>query len=390
MAAGLLFAFPIVLLAPTHAHAEKVEQPKLVWEKVFESDILAFGVDQDCLRQTRSTSCLKWVLFEDGKLYFFDGSGELTPDPVQGNVDTKMISPNGKYLFALRSPEGPQQEEGLLHYTLYDWDGHTIWETEQSGVSPQVSDAGSAVFHLVLNEGDIAGMTFYDREGIRKNTVRFPSAQWSVTANWVMSNNYFAAAGNLHGKGQEVCLFDIEGNVVWTQRLAGLGLGVSDGGDVIVWHHASEEPGATLFVYDEAGEPKDKVPFYATRWFAPIGTDGNLALVSTRAPFEKPSRFLCYDFERMKVRFIVKAEDDIVFGDADADTEAGLVALAVFPRTGQGPDSVRIYDLDGVYQTEVGLEGHQPSPDLWFRLADHTLLLTEKNRVRVYAFEGGE
>ena len=95
---------------------------------------------------------------------------------------------------------------------------------------------------------------------------------------------------------------------------------------------------------------------------------------------------MCYDFENAELRFLLKAEAGHFFGTFDADPEAGLVAVALYPELGS-VQALRIYDFEGTLKTGVSYRQDWFLEECWFRLLDGALLVAEKNKLRLYEID---
>ena len=383
--------------------------PKLVWERTFERSIVAVGVDEKCYTRTKGdiTSCLKWVLLFGGELRWFDRDGKLTTEPVEGIVKRGCVSPNGKYFFGFRQEKKSEEKKRVI-YTLYNWDGERIWETDQFVSRPVVWNDGSAVSRLErIHMEDFfdtkqyaRGVMFFGAQGRMTSTFEFPEVhyRWGRHRGYAISDNFFAMVRLSPKKEYELYVFKKNGDLVWKQErirrhffnqenTSGAhtsgGVTVSDRGEVLFLFDHRSKYGTQVYVYDGKGALRDTLLLDETGILYPLRTEGRLAFVSTGRWLGVPSRFLCYDFDKMKLRFIITAEYDPPSVSFDVDTGAGLIALAAYRV--DGGMVVKILDLDGDYLTEMKVDAR--GDGFWFRLLDGALLVAEKNKLRLYEID---
>lgn len=397
MAGGLLFAAAVVLLMPTRTHAEEGEQPKLLWEKAFDGEILAVGVDDEGFARTKGdiASCLKWIVFAGGEVRFFDGSGGLRPEPLEGRVEEQdWVSPSGRYFFTARRKPQPRNHGEPIHYTMLDWDGHEIWKTDETEADPLVSNDGSAVF-LQLGRRDhsyVHGFSFYDPHGKVNARYSLPESQSGMAGTWGISDSFFVAPTYRADKRGELVLFDRKGDVIWRQAMpmGGEMAVVSERGEVLLLEQTREPAKTEILVYDPKGALVDEVQFYPRGFASPLVVDGDIVLVPTWVLPDAGSHFLCYDLRGPKTRFVLDAGKGRFFGNSDADRESRVVAVAVHSENRLDADVVEIYGIDGAYKGQVGVQTPSHLLEFWFKLLDGSLLVAEGKNLRLYTLEGGE
>jgi hypothetical protein len=402
-AAGVLFASAVVLLAPARAHAEKVEQPELVWEKAFDKGIYAVGVDDDCFARTKGdiTSCLKWIILL-GQVWFFDGRGGLLPEPVKGYSGTDCVSANSRCVLTGQSAEENHAEGEFAHYTMLNWNGETVWEGDQIRGSALVRNDGSAVIGVSGGEDIqtwLEKLVFLDARGSVADTEVFAGSP-SIPNLYCtgISQEYFAVVRAPREQWHEVRVYDRHGDLVWRQNAVRIGesfpysIAVSDRGEValaFVRLGGSDLGGTevTVLIFDQDGILRDSLPLPKGGFSVITKVDDRLAFVSTENQ-GAGSYFLCYDLDRMKVRSLVADKDGGFPGNIAVNQKTGLVAVAVHPEN--GGDAIKIYDLDGNYRTKVAVEHPEDTYYFWFKLLDGGLLTAEKNKLRLYGIEGGK
>ena len=373
-------------------------QPKLIWERTFDQWVLAAGVDKDCYRQSERNigGCLKWMTAGRNDLRFFLSDGELSPEPLKGWIYSPGISANDKYLVLVQK----KGSNGPCHM-VFDWNGNKIWETDEKYLFPYVRNDGSAVFlRNAVGLKPLYGFNSYDAQGWLTNTYEFPeerSFYW--VGGFAISDSFFALLTVPPGGGLELCVFDEDGRVAWKQKriegsaLKAQGTGrvkdwervtVSNRGEVLVLVGYNEPYGTYVFIYDHRGALRDTLLLDSTGASKRLKTYGRFAFVTAQQSGKNRGPFLCYDFENMAVKFLLQEEVGLSFGNFDVDLDAGLVAVAVHSR--DRGHVVKIYDLDGVYKTEVEIEvGYRDR--LWLRLLEGALLVAEKNKLRLYEID---
>ncbi|TET43693.1 hypothetical protein E3J62_12600 [candidate division TA06 bacterium] len=380
------------------AEDKEYTRPKLVWERTFDQWVLAAGVDKDCYRQSEQNigGCLKWMTAGRNELRWFVENGKLAPEPLKGMIFSTGISANDKYLVLVQK----KGSNGPCHM-VFDWNGNKIWETDEKYLFPYVRNDGSAVFlRNAVGLKSLYGFNSYDAQGWLTNTYEFPeerSFYW--VGGFAISDSFFALLTVPPGGGLELCVFDEDGRVAWKQKRIGgsalkaQGTGmakdwervtVSNRGEVLVLVGYNEPYGTYVFIYDHRGALRDTLLLDPTGASKRLKTYGRFAFVSAQQSGKNRGLFLCYDFENMAVKSLLQEEVGLSFGNFDVDLDAGLVAVAVHSR--DRGHVVKIYDLDGVYKTEVEIEvGYRDR--LWLRMLVGALLVAEKNKLRLYEID---
>jgi hypothetical protein len=417
--AGFLVASVILLLAAAQAHAKQLGQPELVWERKFDKCILAVGADEECFTKEGHdiTHCLKWILFVDEGLRWLDEEGALRPEVPSGHVHKWHIAANGRYFCAEQSQD--LWTRGIVHYSIYDWDGRRIWGVDGGLGQACVRNDGSMGF-LDLGYAEIGvtpalGVKSFDRQGELTGSYAFPGTNynwnWGKTAS--VSDNYFATVTITASWGLPVRMFSGSGRLLWERSMAKEragderdkihrgdsvlsptgGLVVSDSGQVLFFIEKTDidvSYAPVVSVYDKRGSLQDTVRLKPTGGLQCAEVRDSLAFLTTGATVAVPGLFLCYDLRRMKVKFLLqeRAGSSGTFGfeGFDVDTNRGLVAATV-----RGPGavaSVKVYDLDGNYKTEVPVDG-ELGGDFWLKMLDGYLLVAESDKLRLYKIVGG-
>jgi hypothetical protein len=411
--AGFLVASVILSLVAVQAHAKQLGQPELVWERKFDKYILAVGADEECFTKEGHdiTRCLKWVLFADQELRWFDGQGLLRPDAPSGYVFKWDMAPNGRYFCAEQFQD--LWGNGIVHYSIYDWDGRRIWGVDGGLGLACVRNDGSMGFldlgYAEIGETPALGVKSFSKQGELTGSYTFPGTNynwnWGKTAS--VSDDYFATVTITANWGLPMRLFNENGRLLWERAMAqerpvderhrinigdvvsspSGGLAVSDAGQVLLFVEKSDldaRYAPVVSVYDKHGSLQDTVRLKPTGDLACAEVRDSLAFLTTTAP----GMFLCYDLQKMKVKFLIQGDaPSLGFEGFDVDTDRGLVATTI--RGGYSRVvSVRIYDLDGNYRAEVPVDGERGG-DFWLKLLDGYLLIAERNGVRMYRIVGG-
>ena len=388
------------------AEDKEYTPPKLVWERTFKKNILGVGVDEECfVRRDRDiTACLKWILFRGEGLRWLDENGAVTPDTVSGYLHAFCVSPNGRY-FCVKQAED-WQRKGIIHYTVLDWDGNKIWEVDEGNRFPCIRNDGSAVFPLLSYEYGFwraFGVRWFDKRGRLTNSYRFSEVPYPWGRVTATSDTFFAMTTAPPGEGLHVSVFDRAGRLVWQRDgITGMssdkegrplsymhgGIVVTDHGEVLMLLSGLGSWNTQVLVFDKKGKPRDSLLLDPTGSLSSMKADGRLVFVSTGPSAHQPGLFLCYDFERMKVRFLSKGKDGGGFEHLEVNARAGLVAGAVHARDEERDRTVRIYDLDGSWKTEVVIETEVgPWRDFLIKLLDGALLVAEGNKLRLYEID---
>ena len=401
-----------VIMPTASAEDKEYTPPKLVWERTFERDILAVGVDEDCFDPAKKniTACLKWILFKYSALGHLE-RGKIKMRPEEDRVFPSSISANGKYLCATRYMKEWWSQKRGVRYNFLNWEGRSIWRVQDKDWLPVLWDDGSGAFLLTPISREICylqGVKFFNRRGRTRKVHEFPNRLRYMGYFYAKSSNFLALAttgseeegfpttlyvfkkgGELLWKREDIrkwCTGDHGVKKGWMFR----GVSVSDAGAVTLVRRRLQPSVLEVLIYDRKGrlqnsqQLSDTGPLYASKIvgkfaFVPAGyrrQEGRL----------RGSRFLCYDLEETKVKFLLEGEADHRFGNFDVDAEAGLVAVAVLAK--DRDDAVKIYDLNGAYKTEVKVDIVRRGPDeFWLKLLDNALLVAEGNKLRLYEID---
>ena len=387
-----------VFMPTASAEDKEYTPPKLVWERTFEGNITAVGVDEDCFSRTNGdiNSCLKWILYAGYELRWFGREGELRRRRVTAMTAKKGISANGKYV-SVRKVVGSRGGRGWwkpwegIYHQIFDWNGRTVHLfKDESPASALPRGDGSVVFPIRTSncQSYLRGVRFLDAWGIPRSIFRLPSL--GESADLGLSESFFVLAVGISGSQEQIVLFSKYGRVLWTRLVTGqvFGVTVSDSGEVISYIYREEKQDVNVLVYDQNGTMRDSVPLHLVTPWPLLGTHGRFAFLSIKR-YDPPARlegvFLCYDLDSMKVRFMLSAEDGYSFLGFDADCGARRVAVVTLKLGGKA--LVRIYDFHGEYKAEVEVEGFRFADEGWFKLLDGALLVAEGNRLRLYEID---
>jgi hypothetical protein len=279
---------------------------------------------------------------------------------------------------------------------MLNWSGETVWESDQIPGSPLVRNDGSAVLTVLGGEEfqpSLRELVFFDTQGNVANTDKVPGSPSIQTLYCTsISQDYFAIVMSPREQWHEVRVYDQHGDLVWKRNGIRVkesypySITISDGGEVALAFDRLGGSEVTVLIFDRGGALRDSVPLTEGGFTPVVKVDGSLAFVSTDS-HGAGSYFLCYDFDRMKVRFLVADKDGGGFpGNIAVNQKTGLVAVAVHPNN--GGDVVKIYDLDGNYRTKVAVDHPEMPYDFWFKLLDGALLTGEESKLRLHAIEG--
>ncbi len=410
---GTLVVGAVALVPTSRAEDREYGPPKLVWERTFEKNILAAGVDEKRFGQTKEdfSSSLKWILLHRNALGQVDKRGKVIMGPEEERVYPSSISANGRHLCAMRYEKEWWSKEKGVHYTFLDWEGRSIWQVDDKEWLPVLWDDGSGAFLLTHISSDVCrlrGVKFFDPHGKITKVHEFPDWPKYTDYFYAKSSDFLALATIDFRKGYPITLYVFKkgGELLWKQEdikksyidnngvrrtWMFCGVSVSDRGAVFLVRRRIEPSTLEVLIYDREGTLTDSQQLSETgRLYAPR-TVGRFALVPTgyqyRGGHLVGSRLLCYDLEETKVKFLLEEEADHRFGNFDVDAEAGLVAVAVLAK--DRDDAVKIYDLNGAYKTEVKVDIARRGPDeFWLKLLDNALLVAEGNRLKLYAISG--
>ena len=411
---GTLVVGAVVFVPTSRAEDKEYGPPKLVWERTFEKNILAAGVDEERFAQAKEDffSSLKWILLHHNALGQLDKRGKVIMRPEEDRVFPSSMSDNARYLCAMRYEKEWWSKEKGVHYTFLDWEGRTIWQVDDKKWLPLLWDDGSGVFLLTgmdILPFRLRGVKFFDPRGRITTVHEFRNWPRSMGYFYAKSSNFLALAttgSEEEGFPTTLYVFKKAGELLWKREdirkwYTGdhgvkkgwmfRGVSVSDAGAVTLVRRRLQPSVLEVLIYDRKGrlqnsqQLSDTGPLYASKIvgkfaFVPAGyrrQEGRL----------RGSRFLCYDLEETKVKFLLEGEADHRFGNFDVDAEAGLVAVAVLAK--DRDDAVKIYDLNGAYKTEVKVDIVRRGPDeFWLKLLDNALLVAEGNRLKLYAIGG--
>ena len=225
---GLLLGAWIVVVAPTQAHAEQPSKPKLLWEKTFERDIVAAGIDEDRFAKGKEdlSTCLKWILLRGTELRYFEEGGRAMSEALRGHVSDRSVSSSGKYLVLSEAEDDWWNKEEGVRYTCVDWEGKEVWKTRHRVVSsPLVRNDGSLVLPLVsgMCEVRLWGVKFFDPLGRVRKTYLVPKG-WECRIIG-SSENFVVLATQAPDKTREVSVLDKDGRVFWKQQVTKPGTG---------------------------------------------------------------------------------------------------------------------------------------------------------------------
>ena len=399
------------VVACAQGQATEHAPPKLVWERTFERDIVAVGVDEDCYVRGNAdiTGCLKWILFKYSGLGQLE-RGKVKMRPEGDRVYPFSISANGKYLCAMRYTKEWWSKKRGVRYNFLDWEGRSIWRVHDKEWLPMLWDDGSGAFLLTHISSDVfhlQGVKFFNRRGRIKTVHEFPNWPKYTDYFYAKSSNFLALATIDFREGYSVTLyvFKKSGELLWKKEdirksyiddrgrkgsVIFKGVSVSDRGEVILLRKRFEPTDLEVLIYDHAGVLKDSQQLSPTGHLCAPKTVGRFAFVPTGYYYLEGrrvgSRLLCYDLEGKKVKFLLEEKTDHRFGSFDVDAEAGLVAVAVLAK--DRDDVVKIYDMNGAYRTEVNVDiVDRGSDEFWLKLLDNALLVAEGDKLRLYEID---
>jgi len=370
------------------------------WELSFDKDIQTFAIDEDCYKQAGDVGgCLRWVLLEDRKVHWLGRDGKSSE--AVGDVFGTSVSPGGRFFLA-RTYRGPYPT-GTVLYSLFDWTGNKVWETEEGYGQFTPRDNGTSAFARLSyrttagwlwavksfsGNGELTDFQSFGRK-------RFPSAPGPLGA---ISDSFYAIVSVEEG-GLGVWVFDVAGSLAWSRegivgrrkdeegRPLGYmfgGIVVSDHGEVVLYLSGITEWPYQVMTFDRTGCPRDTFFVGAAGRLSPAAVTGSLVFISTHGTAGGRGVLFCYDLEVMKLKFLVEADNGTGFGHPDVDKESGLVAVSVRRR---GDSAVRVYDLKGNLKAQV-----VPGGTRYFRarLLDEALLLAEGKVLRLYDLNVGK
>jgi signal peptidase I len=400
-----LFAFAVLALG---ARGESA-QPSLVWEREYDKDVLAAGVDIECFLESGADIglCLKWVMLK-GEGYLFENAGEdserhrVIPSGIVYPDD--HISPSGRYLLVPTRGAGPDARREGFRYTLYDWNGDVVWEMNDGRLMPFVRDNGSMVLLEIprdIRTGTLKEIMFFDRSGRKISTYRFKDTQYMGPCTCQASSSNFLAlvTWNAERHCADVHVFDESGKLAWKagginpwytsssgerRHYAPRSLAVSDSGEVILWLYGNI--GAKALVYDASGVPGDTIVFRNSSF--PVATAyGRLAFAAISPLHSKDGRLLCYDFAKMRVKFVL--EEPGIDWVCDVSQGRDEVVISVGLDENWTDWALRVCDLSGNVKSTVSVETQRPNSP-WCRILGGSLLVADRNFLRLYDMKGGE
>lgn len=408
---GTLIVASVALVLPTQAEEKELGPPKLVWERTFEKEVIAAGIDRHGITRGDKGigAYLKWVMLRDRVLWLPGESGEFAARPEIGDVSPLCVSGNGRYLFSEPLETGQQNEHTGLRFALLGWDGKKAWDMNENLGFPLLWDDGSSVFLQTIPENSVVlALKFRDAQGAMTSTHLFPKPRnYRGDTFMSISKKFFAigVTGPPPEEAHEIYVFRKDGQLLWKRedlerwyvdlrigktrsRLGGVT--VSDRGDVLAVFFGNRPYGPEVLVYDQTGTVRDSVSLSPSGTPVLMETQGDLAFLSTGACFVEGrvgwSRFLCYDLRNMRTKFLLCEQDDHYFESFDVDPETGRIAVMVHDRN-RG-SVVKIYDSTGTLKNSMSVETGSRVWRSWLRLARGTVLVAEKTRLRLYAIDG--
>jgi hypothetical protein len=397
---NMVFAQPIV---------EDESQPRLVWEKTFEDNILAVGVDGDLITQGKEDFdvSLKWLLLNERGFDQLSFLNKAMLSLEKGKMYPRFISDNGKFLCFVRYSKNWWKKKRGVHYSFLNWDGELIWEMDEMEGVPLLWNDGSSVFLSSTRSHEknyIGYVRFFNSIGEEINKYRYPEARKAFGIFYCdRSENFFVVGTIVPKQGFEVHVFEKNGNLLWKEtginrwfkdeqgnKLTYIfgGVTVSERGEVLLLLSRIQPMSYKALIFDKTGGLRDSLSFSPAGILNLIKTEDNLGFVSTGGYYlddhYEGSYLMCYDFKNFKPKFILN-EIDKHFGFFDVDGEAELIAVGIHQKDGEG--IIKIFDLSGNYKTEV-VANIGKRDKFWFKLMDNSLLVAEKNKLKLYTIDG--
>jgi hypothetical protein len=216
------------------------------------------------------------------------------------------------------------------------------------------------------------GTKSFSKQGELTGSYTFPGTNYDWGNRASVSDNYFATVTITDNWGLPMRLFNANGRLLWERGMAkerpaderdkihtgdGVlsptgGLVVSDSGQVLFFIEKTDinvSYAPVVSVYDKRGSLQDTVRLKPTGDLSCVKVRDNLAFLTTDATAELPGLFLCYDLQKMRVRFLVQeragSSGSFGFEGLDVDTNRGLAAAIVWGPGGVA--SVKVCDLVG-------------------------------------------
>jgi hypothetical protein len=396
----------LTILAAFPVRTEALLRASLVWERAFDQEIRAAGIDEERFNATGDiASSLKWVLLADRKVYLLDGEGTVLPGVVWGYSYDQNIAPNGRYFSLTQSADCV-----VYDYSLYDWDGKRRLEFQQEGLKfLDVRDDGSSAMPLIWYGEDVfglqrvTGVKFFSKNGILQNTYTFPQGRRRPSGPVTSISDGFYALYVTSSSGQEIYVFDARGRLFWQKALEKeptvseeemlranpyliprFGVGVSSNGEVIAVRGPYPGRDSLEFLaFDRSGTLQVRFLLGPRLLPEKVRVCGRLAYVSTSRGRGNPALFLSYDLGDMRPRFL-HSVGDARLGRFDVSLEEGLIALAL--SLNDGTCLVRILDLNGLQRMDLPLSV-RPGDSPWFRLLRGALVVAEGNTLKLYSLK---
>ena len=398
--AAILSSTLLVLLSISLSAHAQTEEPqdgglnlRLVWERTFDREITAAGVDADCFASAEGdiSSCLKWILLYD-ELTWLGGSSQDTGEALRGLVYPSCISPDGNYLIRVEF----SRDSWTYHYTMFDWDRDGIWRADYGRVFPVVLDDGSAVFpnhdysdHFTSIP--FRGLKWFDAQGrvVRKHDFLGKHSLWG-TRYLATSDSFTAVAAADSGRGLVVYLFNEHGELIWENASiehSGSGaVAVSARGNVVLALRQWMPSDVYVFVLDREGTLRDSLCLGSTGMLQSVRALEDLALVSTGRTVNNPGYLLCYDLEKMQPRFLVEGKGSKRYATFDVDADAGLVAVAV--SESESKNFISVCDLAGEVKAQVSIGSKSVGYGKpWLKLLKDALIVGDESSLRLYSLE---
>jgi len=397
--------------------AQRSSKPKLIWEKEFERNIFAVGVDEERfdLKKQNIMSCLKWVLLHGGEFRLVDTVGSSAAVETTKIVGAE-ISENTKYFMVLKWTVGNSRNS---HYRLYDWRGRLMWRTKSLTPDPHwILNDGSSVFVKFrpyqrwgdLPSTEIEDVSFHGRNGRLGWKHIFPEGECiaglSVSSSHIALTTfgppilyYVDERGEVDRLRVSLYMFDKWGELNWVrsriqhkwvgsggeeERFFPEGVVTTDRGEALLVLQGMGS--SRILVYDPRGALRDTLKLEHTGQLNSLRTQGKMAFASTGRPLGGVNRLFCYDFEENKLRFAIE-EPDGTFQDLDVDGEAEVVAVAA--NESDTASVIMVYDFEGNYRCQVKFSSASYRKP-WFRLLGKALLLAEENKLKLYTLPCSE